>query len=252
VVDREPGGIVVDPEARMAPASNPGAEAQIPAVLREFRETLLETADRIEGVLVSWPRTMGGMPASDRLGWLSDLLVDRVVPRLRAEEEVLYPVVGPDVDLKPCGSEHDRIRALIETVSSLVRRLQTGRCRSRSAERVLRDRLRDLADLLRGHAHEEARICAPVLIRMEEERRGELELAVVESEREARREVRLVLARLPEPTEAVVLRSNPHAGRAFVVELGELQPEANSPDGSPSSRLANSGGTAAKTMSGMT
>ncbi len=184
---------------------------------------LLEVADRIEAALAPLPHAAGGPLRPGPPGWLPDLLVERVVPRLRAEEEVLHPALEPDADLASCRREHDRIRGAIEAVSSLVGRLQAGRYPSRSAERVLRDRLRDLRDLLRDHVREEARVCAPALSAMGVERRGELERAMAASEEAARRAVRLVVGRVPDATEAVVLRSNPRAGRAFVVGLGETR-----------------------------
>jgi len=200
------------------------AEAGNGLDLRVLFGVLLAAAERIEAALAAPPEEARGPLGVEHLARLPDLLVERVVPRLRAEEEVLHPALGPDADLASCRREHDRIRAGIEALSSLVGRLPAGRPPSRPAERILRDRLRHLSVLLRDHVCAEARACAPALEAMGTERRGELERALAESEAAARRVVRLVAARVPEATEAVVLRSNPRAGRAFVIGLGEVRP----------------------------
>ncbi|HZU18475.1 MAG TPA: hemerythrin domain-containing protein [Candidatus Dormibacteraeota bacterium] len=201
-----------------------GAEAGEDLDLRVLFGALLEAAERIEAALAAPPEETRGPLGVGHLARLPDLLVDRVVPRLRAEEEVLHPAIGPDADLASCRRGHDRIRAGIEALSSLAGRLSAGRRPSRAAERILRDRLRHLSVLLRDHVREEARACAPALEAMGAEWRGELERALAGSEAAARRAVRLVAARAPEATEAVVLRSNPRAGRAFVVGLGDIRP----------------------------
>jgi hypothetical protein len=178
----------------------------------------------LEAALAAPPEETRGPLGVEHLARLPNLLVDRVVPRLRAEEEVLHPAIGPDADLASCRRGYDRIRAGIEALSSLAGRLSAGRRPSRAAERILRDRLRHLSVLLRDHVREEARACAPALEAMGAEWRGELERALAGSEAAARRAVRLVAARAPEATEAVVLRSNPRAGRAFEVGLSDIRP----------------------------
>ncbi len=217
--------VEADPSTALSPrpamAAIPDSDAAA-ALLQRLHGPLLRVAGRVEAALGPLPPGAPAPTSPDRFGCVPYLLIGEVVPRFQAEEEVLYPIVEEDADVAFLRSQHRTIRGWIESVSLLTRRLQLSRCPSRSTERVLRGQLHDLCSLLRRHVHDEAQACSPALRRVGPERGEELWGALADSGRRARREVRLVIAQAPGATEAVVLRSNPGAGRVHVVELGQL------------------------------
>jgi Hemerythrin HHE cation binding domain len=186
---------------------------------------LVTAVDRLAAATVAAQRSAPSELASSvesAVEWLTY----QVIPWLRVEEEVLYPALKAALaeapSTAPLEAEHLELRSLTERLALLADHLRSSL--HRSDRKVLQHTLERAGGLLRSHLDQESELYGRVLqgkAHADEER--QLLEAMRKAERRAKENVLLVgLARVGS-TEAVALRHNPRARRAFVVSLADLE-----------------------------
>ncbi len=155
-----------------------------------------------------------------------DLLIQQVLPRLDAEEAVLFPAVANALQQPEATAalraEHVEIRRLVEVLGTVGNNSHHKRL-SRGEAARLRRNLDALRGLLGRHLQEEESMCCRALCGTPgPDEAAALLRAMADAEERARHGIVLVALPWRDPTEAIALRPNPRATRPLVFRLADL------------------------------